>query len=30
MTPEASKQERIQRASTKAGDYEEMSVNCGG
>jgi len=28
MTPEASKQERIQRASTKAGDYEELSFNC--
>ena len=28
MTTGNSKQERIARASTKAGDYEEMSVNC--
>ncbi len=28
MTTANSKQERIDRASTKAGDYEEMSVNC--
>ncbi len=28
MTTGNNKQERIQRASTKAGDYEEMSVNC--
>lgn len=28
MSSEASKQERIQRASTLAGDYEEESVNC--
>ncbi len=28
MTTGSSKQERIARASTKAGDYEEMSVNC--
>ena len=28
MTTGNSKQERIDRASVKAGDYEEMSVNC--
>ena len=28
MTAGKSNQERIARASTKAGDYEEMSVNC--
>ncbi len=28
MTTANSKQERIDRVSTKAGDYEEMSVNC--
>ena len=28
MTTGNSKQERIARASTRAGDYEEMSVNC--